>query len=591
MLFAIKNEINECFIGVFQFLYYQKFGQYLPSIIIKDIFYFTRNGVNFKTITQQFKPFGTCDFYWTKYHEVALEKWFIIAQRKNNLWHFMVLKKMVNSNIIFDPQKGFIKNQAFNDQFVILNINFSKKINFKKEITWPLAFDKMIIFNCLIATFLTIFLSFYLKIAMEAIALRDHNYLINIIIVFTSFGLGAILWRFWTTFYLQRFIWTRVKNLYLKIYQTFYNKNNKVKIFFTYGQVQEAINCGIEYYVYLIETHQQIFVNLILVISTMIIIVLHYGYFLGLFLFFIFCAVIIMKKHQQTYYLAKRKIINNQVAINNHNVDTWTNLELAQGFLQEQYWTKIKMLKTKYYNHNVAFNKKTNHVSFSFDFLLFLLNFFNSIIIFFLIYNQQMTIIVAIFLITMGNMFYSNMMQIIVFFNNHKHHRHKLYKFNDLFTTRLKPYSQFSYNGQKFFSFSLPQNNGFYQIFGANGAGKTTILKKYCHLFSSPHYQKIYLGKNHTIYNKVKPCDLAKYPFALNLNKPFYSAGEQQIINLINCLEKPFKVLILDEGLTSVTREKRILIYEWLNQKYKNKIIFIVDHQIKIKKSTTNIVI
>ena len=591
MLFAIKNEINECFIGVFQFLYYQKFRQYLPSIIIKDIFYFTRNGVNFKTITEQFKPFGTCLFYWTKYHEVPLGKWFIIAQRKGHIWHFMVLKKKSNSYVIFDPQKGIIKNQVLNDEFIILDIKFLKKINFKNQISWPLAFDKMIIFNCLVATFLTIFLSFYLKIAMEAIASYDHDYLINIVVVFTSFGLGAILWRFWSTFYLQHFIWVRVKNLYLKIYKTFYHKNNKVKIFFTYGQVQEAINCGIEYYVYLIEMHQQIFVNLILVLSTMIIIIVHYGYFLGLFLFFIFCAAIVMKRHQQTYYLAKRKIVNNQVAINNHNILTWNNLELAQGFLKDQYWTKIKELKTKYYKHNREFNKKTNHVTFSFDFLLFLLNFFNSIIIFFLIFNQQITIILAFFLITMCNMFYSNVMQIIVFFNNHKHHRHKLYKFKDLFTTRLKKNFKFSYNGQDFFETILPQNNGFYQIVGANGAGKTTLLKKYCQLFSSPHHQKIYLGKNHIIDNKVNANDLQKYPFALNLNKSFYSAGEQQIINLINCLEKPFVVLILDEGLTSVTKKKRTTIYQWLKEKYKNKIIFVVDHQIKIKKSTPDIVI
>ena len=591
MLFAIKNEINECFIGVFQFFYYLKFKKYMPSIVIKEIFFFTRNGINFKTIKEKIKPYGRCEFYWTNYHKIPLKKWFIIAKKKNQMWHFMVLKKFVNKNIVFDPQKGLEKNVNLDKEIVFLDLKLNKEIPFSKQIKFFIPFDKMIIFNCLIATFLTIFLSFYFKIAIEAIALKQINYLITIIIVFTSFGFVAILWRSWSSFYLQNFLWKKVEDLYLRVYKKFYNMNNKLKTFFTFGQIQESINFGIEYYVYLIESHQQLFINLLIVFSTIVIIFYYYFYLLFTFLVFVFLSLFWIKRKQKTYYLLKKKVTNNNISINNHNFMTWQNLELAQGAFKNQYYQNLKTLKQQYFNVNSGFSKQNVQISTGFDFLLFFLNFCNFLIIFYLIYQKEMSIILAIFLIGICNMFYSNFMQILMFINNHKNHLNKFYKFMDVFTSFPIKQKGFSYNGQKYFNHNLPYDKGFYQISGENGVGKTTILKNYCHLFSKPQVEKIYLSKNHVIDFKPDFKILNKYFFAKNLDKPFYSSGEQQLINLISCLEKSFQVLILDEALLSITKEKRLKIYYWLQKNYKNKIIFVVDHQLQLKNIAKNIVI
>ena len=195
------------------------------------------------------------------------------------------------------------------------------------------------------------------------------------------------------------------------------------------------------------------------------------------------------------------------------------------------------------------------------------------------------------------------------------------------YNSKNNPYSFKIFNN---FNFSL-KNNNIYGIYGPSGSGKTSLLNILAG-FLKPQKGKIYYNDEIQIFNKIsksfnisflqqnpliideniminstlrfshsnEEIDKIKFylkKFNLNkfLNNKFFdenstlsiknmSGGEKQRIAFIRSIINNPDLLILDEPVSSLDKKNSEIIFEFLNEYKKDKIIIVTSHKISEKK-------
>ncbi len=595
MLSAIKKMKNECFIGAFQYFYYQKYKKYIPDKIIKDYFYFNNNGVSLKAVKSGLDKLGwKSKIYYAQKNEIPENKLFILMVQANYGLHYIVIKRIGNNFVCFDPAKGKIKNYKLDTEIILIDIEYTEPFEWKNN--FPFKSNKKEFISLMGLNILEVSLifaiSFYFKYALFAVESKNIFILKEIVLIFAIIGLITLVVTYLKNIFINKRLWKKISDIYQYFFNYLLDQNSKLKCHFTKMHVFNALEQGVNFIQFNLISKTDFAHAIMLSIAAIIILVSEYKIvIIPVISLFVFSSILTVMFRDKTFK-TNEKVRTNEISIANNFLQLFDNIETSSGFEKSSY----EKIMSANLNRNISLNYKkgrfNNWVLLSFGFVSYIFNMIVSAYIFIWIIHKEISISSGIYLITIATMLYTNLVKIWGYIFNYKLEIDSYNKFIDFVVYFEENNNTISYDGKNEYTNKLEGIKGHFQLTGDNGSGKSTYLKIFCGLFSKTNPGKIYISSTTNVIKKPKDksfdlINLKKY----NLSQKEVSDGQRQIRNVLLALETNFEALVLDEAMSSVVLGVRNKIYKYILKTYRDKTILIVDHDVELKINQLNIVL
>lgn len=664
-----QQHIRDCGVSVIQALCAFFHKEWVHEHELKLNVNYGKNGISAQNLINLGKNYG---IKLTPYEVTMIDlkqskiKDYMIALIKHNAQaHYVIIKLQTHFVIMFDPMNGKqkISYEIFNNYFINL-IFLLEKIPFNKKLitsfnVWHLVWKKssIMLVICLlmiINLILMLLSSFFLKIILDKI-IPGHltNTLLIIVISFSFIAILRVSFNFIQNYLCQKIM------VYCKLtlYEIYYEKLNNAPLQelnkLTASEHLKRLRLITEVSVFVANCYKLIFEHNLLLITSSAILISLSTKMLAIALLLGFIIIIFMCGFQMKIRLMSDDLIAHEI----HEFNAQTDLVMSLSELKNidfQNFLMNKLHKNKFLNHNHQFNMWkiltlqniinelialigpiilafiATHLIFANKISLGTMLFFLSIFHYFLEALKNLVSFVANFSYNYKNI---NLLKFCLNLNDEKliaqkkswqetnllpNQNLEIQKINNIKAKEMI----FSYD-KPFFKIKDWQINQNIHLIGANGTGKTTLLKLIsgCYFADksllinnyplnsyslSSYRQKVFFA-NPNIY--LPNCTMIEYitlndknaikdftnncnrfnllilfnKIGLNLtmtitnNGQNLSAGQKQLIILLRLLAFRFDVILNDEGLENIDEETVLILKTAINN-FQTAIFIEVSH-------------